>query len=307
MSNTSIARISEVLEYYDEHGLTKTCEKYDILPSTIERYDRKKRNSQKRKAKILCFDIETSKMIFWGWRCGKQFVGPDQIIDDWHVICWSAKWLYSTEVMSDYQTPEEAKNMDDKRVLQSIWKLLEQADIVISHNGKKFDHRKLTSRFILNGIKPNSPYAFIDTLEHSKKIGAFSSNRLNYLGQLFFRKEKLATDHTLWTRCKAGEQEALDYMSEYCNEDVRLLEGVYLELRPYMKSHPNLGLLVESEKQVCCNCGSENLELVPEAYYLTSVNKYPVLRCMEENCGAFSRGRKAEKTDKEKVLAPVAR
>ena len=244
-------------------------------------------------------------MHFWGWRCGKQFIGPEQIIKDWHVICWSAKWLYSTEVMSDVQTPEEARAEDDKRVLGSIHKLLDQADIVISHNGKKFDHRKLTSRFILNGYPPSTPYAFVDTLEHSRKIGAFSSNRLNYLGKLSQNKEKLETNHKLWTDCANGDEEALRYMSEYCDEDIRLLEGVYLWLRPYMKSHPNIGLFVDSDKPTCCNCGSNNLTEIEESYYSTSVNLYPVLRCGD--CGAISRGRKPIKMDKDLILAPTAR
>ena len=46
MSNASLETIRQVMEYYDEHGLTETCNKYNIKPSTIDRYDRKLRASQ---------------------------------------------------------------------------------------------------------------------------------------------------------------------------------------------------------------------------------------------------------------------
>jgi hypothetical protein len=38
------------------------------------------------KPKILILDIETSRMIFGAWACGKQYLGPDQIIKDWIVL-----------------------------------------------------------------------------------------------------------------------------------------------------------------------------------------------------------------------------
>ena len=78
-------------------------------------------------------------------------------------------------VVSDIVTPEETKTRDDKRVLQSIWKLLDEADIVIGHNGDRFDLRKLNARFIDNDINPPSPFRTIDTLKVARREFAFVS------------------------------------------------------------------------------------------------------------------------------------
>ena len=42
----------------------------------------------------------------------------------------------------------QSNKIFNKRVLKSIWNLLDEADIVIGHNGDRFDLRKLRWRFI---------------------------------------------------------------------------------------------------------------------------------------------------------------
>ena len=98
--------------------------------------------------KILLFDIETSLYHFVGWGTYKQFIQHYQITKHQYIISWAAKWLYDDNVQSDVVTPEESKNRDDGRILKSIWKLLDEADIVIGHNGDRFDLRKLRWRFL---------------------------------------------------------------------------------------------------------------------------------------------------------------
>ena len=70
----------------------------------------------------------------------------------------------------------------------------------------------------------------------------------------------------------------------YTWNDVRLLEEVYLEIRPWIKPHPNIG--VHCDGSVCPNCGSEDIEDNGK-YYTTNTNKYQSFRC--NNCGALSR------------------
>jgi hypothetical protein len=96
------------------------------------------------------------------------------------------------------------------------------------------------------------------------------------------------TDFELWKQCVAGNEEALEYMSEYNKGDVEILEEIYLKLRPWIKSHPNLGLYVESIEPVCPNCGSPDISWTGKFYY-TQTGKYSTFRC---RCGAFGRARK---------------
>jgi len=256
-------------------------------------------------AKILLFDIETTPMQVWVWSLfGNKYIQPNNVIEDWNVLSWSAKWLYDSNVMSDIQTPWEAENRDDGRVLEGIHNLMNKADIVIAHNGDKFDIKKLNTRFHLNGMLPPSPYQSIDTLKVAKRSFAFSSNKLDYLGRLITNKGKLETNFKLWTDCLQGDRDALKRMLEYNEEDVRLLEEVYVSLRPWIKSHPNMGLWAGDD---CCpSCGSE--ELTPNGgYYTTMVNIYKSYSC--DDCGSLTRKLESELTarDRKQLMRSLPR
>lgn len=247
-------------------------------------------NSTSKVPKILIFDIETAPMQSYVWGLWKQNIHIDHIINEWFVICWSAKWLYSNEVLGDVITPDEILKQDDKRVVTSLWKLFDEADIIVAHNGDRFDIPRMKTRFIINGLKPPSPYRSIDTCLVARKQFGFSSNKLDALATYFGFDHKLDTDFELWKKCLEGDQEALDYMLLYNNRDVTLLEEVYLKLRPWIQNHPNIGNYLDSDKPICSNCGSTDLTLIDNRYYYTQVGKYPLYRCQ---CGCITRGRKS--------------
>lgn len=238
--------------------------------------------------KILIFDIETAPVKAYVWRMWKETIGIDQMLSDWFILCWAAKWLYSDTIMNDCVTKEEVLEEDDERVVKSLWKLFDEADIVVAHNATRFDVPKMNARFIKYGLQPPSPYRIVDTLEVAKKEFKFTSNKLDGLAVYFGFPKKLETDFTLWSQCLEGKQAALNYMSKYNKYDVQLLEEVYLKLLPWIRNHPNIGIYTSSEL-VCCNCGHKHLTLIPNKYYYTQVSKYPIYRC--NHCGAISRGR----------------
>jgi len=225
----------------------------------------------------LLFDIETSLMKVYVWGLYKQRISHTNIIDDWYVLSWSAKWLYDDNVMSAIVTPEEAVKRDDKRVLMEMHKLLEEAEIVIAHNGDRFDLRKLNWRFINNDIKPPTPFKSIDTLKVARREFASPSHKLDFLTKNFDLHTKLSTDFQLWVDCMNGDQGRLDEMLRYNRQDVVALEDVYLKIRPYIKNHPNLGVIMDMD--VCPSCGCEHLEET-DAIYVTSANKFLVYRCL---------------------------
>lgn len=250
-------------------------------------------------AKILLFDIETTPMEVYVWGLiGNKYIQPNNIIKDWNVLSWSAKWLFDSKVLSDIQTPKEAIERDDERIINSIWDLIDQADIIIAHNGDKFDIKKLNTRFHLNGLYPPSPYRSIDTLKVVKKSFSFSSNKLDYLSQLMLNRKKLDTNFKLWTDCLHGRREALTKMLSYNEEDVRLLEEVYMELRPWVKPHPNVNMFDDIDG--CPSCGSDEIE--PNGgYYTTVSNQYLSFSC--KGCGSLSRRLESELTvDERKTL-----
>lgn len=242
---------------------------------------------------ILILDIETAPLRGFIWQLWKQNVYIDQIISEWFMLTWSAKWLGSPEVMSAKLTPEEALAENDKRIITELWNLLNDADMVVAHNGDQFDIPKIKTRFLLHGLPPTTFYHQIDTKKVASKEFGFSSNKLDFLAQQFGYGNKIHTEFSLWDRCLKGDESALTEMSIYNNQDVVLLEKVYLKLRPYIKNHPNVTLYDDSHGNRCPSCGGKNLH--KEDYFYTHVNKFPVYRC--QSCGALSRDRKAVKRE----------
>src|SRR5690349_778926 len=99
-------------------------------------------------------------MLVYVWQLKEQFVGVNQIHTDWHIMAWSAKWLEEKKV--SYYDMRNQKAGNDLLILKPLWKMLNEADIVITQNGKEFDAKKINARFMLNGMKPPKPYVHHD-------------------------------------------------------------------------------------------------------------------------------------------------
>lgn len=240
--------------------------------------------------KILIFDIETSPSITYTWGRFKQNIALSQVAQDPIMLTWSAKWLYNPEIMSDKVTKEEVLKFDDFRIVASLWDLLDEADIAVAHFGDYFDIPFMQSRAIINGFKPFSTIKSIDTKRVAASQFRFPSNKLDALGTYFGLGNKIETTFDLWKGCLAGNQESINKMSKYNDQDVILLEEVYLKLRPYIRSHPNIGIYIESDRTICSCCGSGNLINERGKFFYTQTTKYPIFRCMD--CGGLTRGRK---------------
>lgn len=249
-------------------------------------------------ARVLILDIETAPIRAFVWGIWNVNVGINQIQSDWFCLTWAAKWLFEDKVYSGKLKPKEVAEQNDKRIIQGIWKLINEADIVIAHNGEKFDIPKLNSRFILNGLQPPLPYQQIDTLKHIRRQFGFTSNKLDYVNKLLNLERKKDTNFELWENCMKGNADALSEMEAYNVQDVRILEETYLQIRAWIKPHPNMGLFILDEKEHRCpNCGSSELTEQGKTYN-TTANVYNLMRC--DNCGAASRKRLGAATIKEK-------
>ena len=58
--------------------------------------------------RVLIFDIETLPLEVYSWGVYQQFIGSENVIKDWSLSCWSAKWLNEPEVFGAVATPQEA-------------------------------------------------------------------------------------------------------------------------------------------------------------------------------------------------------
>lgn len=241
-------------------------------------------------AKVLLLDIETAPMVCFAWKLFDTVLRPESVIHDWFILSWSAKWLFDSNIVADVLSSQETKNKDDSRVIIGIWKLIDEADIVITHNGNRFDLKKLNARFAFHKLSPPSNYSSIDTFQVAKNNFGFSSNSMDFINGYLGIHQKTETNFDLWKRCYDGEEKALKDLCEYNKNDVGILEELYVRLRPWIKGHPNLGLYVDSDNEVCPRCGNESLTKI--GYYYTTLNVYKSFRC--DQCGGIGRSKKSE-------------
>lgn len=244
------------------------------------------------KPKILLFDIENSPSSAYIWSLYTEVISESMIENSWYMLCWAAKWLGEDKVYSsaliDFPKEYKKNKENDKLILQKLWKLLDEADIIVAHNGKKFDVRKVNARFIMNNFPPPSPYKVVDTLQAARQYFYFTSNRLDDLGKYLGVGEKLDTGgFKLWKQCMSGDKKAWKKMVDYCKNDIILLENVYLKLRPFIENHPSLTVYMNEEEHNCPKCGSE--KVVKEGFSYTNACQYQRYSC--KDCHGWSRGK----------------
>jgi len=260
----------------------------------------------KSKAKILLLDIETSPLLVWVWQTQvwKARIGHKQVVSNWFMLTWSAKWLDEEETFSDGLTPLEALDENDERIVTSLWLLLNDADIVIVHNCQ-FDILNINTRCVLHKLPPPSPYKQIDTLKVAQQQFGFTHNSLDALTEFFGIDGKIETDFQLWKDCVSGKEEALNKMEAYNRNDVIILEKIYHFLKPFIRGHPNLDLYNDSDIPLCTTCGRESLQTMPNKYFYTQAVRYPIYKCTE--CGSISRAKKGESYINKKLISSIPR
>lgn len=312
-------RLKNTVTYVYLHGKEKAMINFDLSEESLNRYlrlakskglDEKAEVEASKRPNVLIFDIETAPVSAYVWQLWKQDVYIDQVEADWYMLSWSAKWLFEPEVYSAVLTSEEALAEDDGRISRDLWKFIDYADIIIGHNIEKFDVPKMNTRFILHGLQPPSPYQMVDTLKAARKTFLFSSNKLDFLARSFGLEQKMDTGgFDTWKRCMKGDKEALGLMEEYNRKDVLITEEVYVKIRGWIKSHPNLSLYYDDMHTRCPNCGGTELIYDNDHPYTTPMNQYTSVRCANDACGAVGRVRSSMLTSMKRasLLSSTAR
>jgi len=242
--------------------------------------------------KILFLDIETFPNIGYTW--GKYEQNVIKFKQETCIATYAAKWLKRSLVgksLNQY-SGYSPNSYDDKKLVKDIWNLLDEADIVVAHNGIDFDVKVCRARFLFHGLKPPSPFKVIDTKRVAKRVARFNSNKLDDLASYFGFGSKIKTDFDLWLGCITGDESSWDKMLKYNKHDVLLLEKLYIKLLPWASNHPNMTLY--SERSKCPKCGSQNINY-RGVVTLTS-GQYPKFQC--QDCGGWGRSTKRiNKTD----------
>lgn len=235
--------------------------------------------------KILTIDIETSPLDVYAWRIFKENIGVSQIKKPTRVLSWAARWYGSDETIYASERTHTHRNM-----ILAMYELLDEADVVVGWNSKRFDVRHLNREFFELGLPPPRPFQQVDVQKVYQKYFNFPSYKLEYVARVILGERKIKTDFELWVLCLENVPEAWDLMEEYNCYDTELTEKLYGRVIGWIDNHPNHGLYVEDqENPICRNCGGTHVIKKGKEFTTTGVFAYQRYKCRD--CGANLRGR----------------
>jgi DNA polymerase elongation subunit (family B) len=234
--------------------------------------------------KILYIDIETSPNLGHVWSLWNQNISLNQLMESGEMLCFSAIWGHKPDkVIFKSEWDDSFEGM-----VAAAWDLLDEADVVVHYNGRRFDVPWIQRCFVELELSPPSPYRQVDLYSVVKSEFRFPSNKLLYVTQRLLGETKVAHEgHSLWVKVMNGDSKARKLFKKYCIQDTRLLISLHDRLLPWIKSYPSHASFETAF--VCPKCGL-GLGLVREGYAHTQMGKFQRYHCNE--CGAWSRDNK---------------
>lgn len=237
---------------------------------------------------ILTLDIENFPHLSYVWDLWNQNIGINQIEKVGRVVCFAAKWHDSPDVefYSDFHDGHD-------QMVKQAYRLLDQADIVVSYNGKRFDIPKLKTEMLkLDRLMKPSHFQQVDLYQVVKQEFKFASNKLDFIAQdLNIGGKVKHSGMQLWIDCMSGDIDAWAKMREYNKQDVVLTEELYDYLLPWITNHPNINVFSDEQVEGCTRCGSMSFQ--KRGTYKTTFASYQQYWC--KVCGGWFKHKLSEK------------
>lgn len=222
--------------------------------------------------RILCFDLESTNLSasFGTILCiGYKFVGDAK-----------------PQVVSILDGRRHSM-LDDKRVVSEFVKVWEQADMVISWYGDRFDIPMIRTKMLQHGLPPLMPKPSLDLWKGVRYRFKLHSNRLEawqkYLG---LPTAKTPIDFKSWLQAAHGDKKAMAEVVHHCKKDVDVLEEAFIRIRPWLDNEPARGLIT-GDHSGCPSCGSQSVER--RGFKVAMTRAYQQFRCRA--CGRWWRAR----------------
>lgn len=235
--------------------------------------------------RILTWDIETSPALADVWQLFDVNVSLNQLREVSSVICFAAKFIGEKKIHfhSDHHDGHDV-------MVGKAWELLNEADAVVSFNGKGFDTKHINREFVLAGATPPAGFIEVDLYTVIRNKFKFQSGKLQHVSQQLGLGSKTAHHgHELWQQCLAGDEKAWALMRKYNINDVKLTEDLYHRLLPWIppSMHPNQLLFGGAGECPKCNKGP----LQKRGLRSTTTALFQRFQC--QSCGGWSSSGKA--------------
>lgn len=236
--------------------------------------------------KILFYDLETTPITAHTWGLWQQNVSINQIVESTEVMCFGARWADGKNVKF-----RSVHHHGKQAMLEAMWKLMDEADVMVGWNSAAFDRKHMNREFLEVGLNPPSPSREVDLFRVVKSQFRFPSNKLDYVAQKLGVGEKVKhSGFELWLGCMAGDEKSWREMKKYQIQDVQLLVELYDKLKPWMKWHPDKNI-IDNTDNGCTVCGGALRE---NGEYHTNSGAYKKWTC--RSCGKYHRSVKRSRT-----------
>ncbi|MGB5794439.1 MAG: ribonuclease H-like domain-containing protein [Mycolicibacter algericus] len=251
-------------------------------------------------ARILTFDIETQRAQVEVFNLWPKYIPIDRVLKPARVLCFSARWRGEDKDIF-YAAWDDDDDGAYEKMLRAIWKLLDQADVVVTWNGDRFDLQWIEEECGRLGMGRPGPYKSVDLLKVAKRRfkAGLMSLKLEWSARQWLRDGKVdhrGTDlwHDIRHGTRAEKRAACALMREYCEHDTQLTEQIFERYLPWVSVNLALFNPPDDELLHCTKCNSTNLWRDGKRYYHTLAGLYQVWRCRD--CGASSRGKRMKNT-----------
>lgn len=196
------------------------------------------RNNEKRRdgsflnpVRVAVLDIETSGLNagFGVVLCAVvKLYGPDE------------RKIFRADEYEPWKTGQRA---NDAPLLRDILSCLEDADIIIAHNGLKFDLPFLRTRAVIHGLPPVNFQKIIDPVQLARQHFRFAGNSLDSISKTIGTQEKKTPlSPEVWQRATLnGDADAMETIVTHCVADVDVLEEICWKLRGYIRTIDRAG------------------------------------------------------------------
>lgn len=237
----------------------------------------------------LFIDVETAPAKVYTFSLWQPIIGIDQVIEESRLMCFSAQWYgdknTKTMFFSEFHDGRDV-------MLEKLHALLDEADVVTTYNGKRFDVPWIKGELISEGFTPPSPFKQIDLFQVVKSNMRNISNKLDWVSQKLLGDRK--TTHTgfkLWRDCLDGDEKAWALMKKYNIQDTRLMIPLYDVLKAWIPNHPSVAVY-DNRPAACPTCGGTNIQ--SRGVARTSTATYRRYQCQADGCGAWFRDAKKD-------------
>jgi DNA polymerase elongation subunit (family B) len=233
--------------------------------------------------KIVVFDIEILARpddimrTYMSYYDPKQTMGAD--ISD--MISFGYKRLGIDQEAKCINMWDGVNKDTDEDLTISAFNILQDADVVVTYYGTKFDRKFVNARLAKYGLFLDPKIRHIDMHQVVRSNFKLSSNRLNNILSFLGMETKL--DHgmgqKLWYNVWKGDKEAQDLMSEYCAQDVEVLFKLFERLSPLI----NLPIIHHDGDSSKCPFCHKAGALKSNGFRVSGGERKRRLRCV--NCG----------------------